>query len=167
MTDVLRREFFAAFPDGSLPANHRAVPLEEMINTSISGPRFTAAVFGSFSTVTLLLAAIGTFGLVASTLARRRYELGIRTALGARPSNLLHETLWPVLSLTTAGVIAGVLAGAGVTRLAQKQLYLKGHADPSVLWAGAIVMLTTAGIAAYLPARRAVTVDPSSVLREH
>jgi putative ABC transport system permease protein len=166
LTDVLRREFFAAFPGASLPADRRAVLLQEMVNASIAGPRFSAAVIGSFSTVTLLLAAMGTFGLVASTLAARRRELGIRTALGARPSNLLHLTLWPVLSLTLAGIIAGLAIGAGVTRVAQRQLYVEGSTHPSLLGAAAVVMLVASGLAAYFPATRAIRMDPSSVLRD-
>ena len=166
LTDVLRREFFAALPGASLPADRRAVPLEEMINASIAGPRFSAAVIGSFSTVTLLLAAIGTFGLVASTLAARRRELGIRTALGARPSNLLHLSLWPVLSFTLIGIIVGLAIAAGVTRVAQSQLYIEDSTHPSLFGAAALVMLVTGGLAAYIPARRAVRVDPSTVLRD-
>lgn len=138
---------------------------------SISGiadyknPRFQTIVLGSFAVLALGLTALGIFGVVAFLVAMRTREMGVRLAIGARPSSLValvvRQSTLPVLF----GIAAGVVATKYLAKLAEAQLFAVKTDDPTVLAGAAIVVYLAAVIAAYLPARQAARVDPVIVLR--
>jgi putative ABC transport system permease protein len=165
LTRVMRDTFYASIPGAALPAERRAVPLEELVDQSIAGPRFSAVLIGSFAGATLLLAAFGLFGLVAYLVSQRRREFGIRVALGAQPRDLMVMSMRWALVLTSIGVISGLLAAAYVTRFLQSQLHGVQRLDAIVFVSAGIVMLCVAALAAYVPARGATRVDPMTAIR--
>jgi putative ABC transport system permease protein len=139
--------------------------MEDLISQSLAGPRFSATLISAFSAMALLLAAIGLFGLVAYSVSQRSQELGIRAALGARPGDLVAATMRSAVALTAVGVVAGLAAAVYLTRFIESQLYEVKPLDPPTFLAAAAVMLIVAGLASYIPARRAAQVDPMAALR--
>jgi putative ABC transport system permease protein len=119
----------------------------------------------TFSLLALTLAAAGIYGLLAFSVAQRRYEIGIRLALGATRSVIARGILREAGRLVLAGVVAGGLSSLGATQLIRANLYGVGSIDPPTLVAAALVLLLIAGLAAWLPAHRAARVDPVVALR--
>ena len=119
----------------------------------------------SFAAIALGLTALGLFGLVSFLVASRTRELGIRLAIGASPRSLVFLTMrqmfWPV----ALGLVAGLAATRLLARLAEAQLFKVDTRDPSTLAIASVVVLISAMLAAYLPARRAERVDPIVALR--
>jgi putative ABC transport system permease protein len=165
LTRAIRSAFHASLPGAPLPADRSAVPLSDMIGRSVAGPRFSSVLIGGFAALTLLLAAIGLFGLVAYSVVQRRREIGIRIALGARPIDLIVMTMRSSIVLTVFGIAAGALAATYVSRFVESQLYAIERLDATTFAGAAIVMLATAALATYLPARRAAFGDPMRSLR--
>ncbi|HJU75603.1 MAG TPA: ABC transporter permease, partial [Gemmatimonadaceae bacterium] len=165
VTAAVRKSFYAAMPGASLTADRRAIPLEELIGRSIAGPRFSAALMASFSATALILAAIGLFGMVAYSASQRRRELGVRTALGARPRDLIVTSVRAAIVLTAVGIATGLAAAAYLTRFVESQLYAIAPLDLPTFATAAIVMLLAAACAAYVPARAAAHADPMQSLR--
>jgi putative ABC transport system permease protein len=156
------RSWAPASPDMSW---QKATAMEDLISQSLAGPRFSATLISAFSGMALLLAAVGLFGLVAYTVSQRRQELGIRAALGALPKDLLLTAMRSAVSYTATGVLLGLATSIYLTRFVESQLYGISPLDaPTFLGAGAL-MLAVAGLAAYLPARRAARIDPMAALR--
>jgi ABC-type antimicrobial peptide transport system permease subunit len=122
-----------------------------------------AAFFGALS---MLLAALGLYGVTAYAVARRRTEIGIRMALGAAPGAILRTVLGRVALLVGAGLMAGACAGYVAGRIVDSLLYGVRAADPATFIMSAGVLALVSGLAAYLPASRAARVEPAEVLRE-
>ena len=114
----------------------------------------------------VLLAAIGLYGVMSYTVARRRNEIGIRMALGAQQKTILWMVLREVLLLVTGGMIVGFAAAAASTRLLTSMLYGLGPSDPTTLIMAGAVLLLVAALAGYIPAHRAARLDPMTTLRE-
>jgi ABC-type antimicrobial peptide transport system permease subunit len=137
----------------------------EQIDRTIYQERLMATLSMLFGLLTLVLACIGLYGLVASGVARRTHEIGVRRALGAQP----YEILWPIaragFALTLAGVVIGLGVAAGVTRYVASLLYGVRPTDPWTFLGVAILLGIVAGCACYIPARRAMRVDPMVALR--
>jgi ABC-type antimicrobial peptide transport system permease subunit len=121
---------------------------------------------GAFGALALFLAAVGLYGVTAYAVARRRVEMGIRLALGARPGGVVRMVLGRVAVLIALGVAAGAGASAWASRFIASLLYGLQPRDPSTLAGAAIVLAGIAIVAAWVPARRASRVDPAEVLRE-
>jgi predicted permease len=139
--------------------------MEDVFAASIQGPRLLAHLLGFFSGLALLLAAIGTYGVLASMVAERRREMGIRLALGANRARLLRQVMTQGLLLGAIGVAAGAAGALVVTRLLTSLLF---GVQPADLLTLAIVVPSIVGIAAiasWLPAWRASRLDPTAVLR--
>jgi ABC-type antimicrobial peptide transport system permease subunit len=113
----------------------------------------------------LLLAALGLYGVTAYATSRRTAELGLRLALGAQPGWLLRMVIGEGAALAGLGVLVGVPAGLAASRLLRTQLFGVGPFDLPSLGAAVVVLLVTALVAAYLPARRAAATDPLVALR--
>ena len=165
LTASIRKEIHSVMPELPLRGDQRARPMEELVRRELAGPRFSATLMSAFSATALLLAAIGLFGLVAYSVSQRRRELGIRAALGARPRDLVMTTMRSAVTLTAIGIASGLMAGAYLTRFVESQLYAIRPLDLPTFGGAAIVMLIAAGLAAYVPARRAVRADPMTALR--
>jgi putative ABC transport system permease protein len=165
VTATIRRAVSTVAPELPLPPELRAASMEEMIDRALAGPRFSATLMSAFSAMGLLVAVIGLFGLVTYSVSQRRQELGIRAALGARPGDLLLMAMRSALLLTALGIATGLSAGAWLTRFVERQLYGVEPLHAPTFVGAAILMLVAAGLAAYLPARRAVQTDPLTALR--
>jgi putative ABC transport system permease protein len=139
--------------------------MEDVIANATVSESAQALFLMTFSLLALTLAAAGIYGLLAFSVAQRRYEIGIRLALGATRSVIARGILREAGRLVLAGVVAGGLSSLGATQLIRANLYGVGSIDPPTLVAAALVLLLIAGLAAWLPAHRAARVDPVVALR--
>ncbi|HLN03009.1 MAG TPA: ABC transporter permease [Bryobacteraceae bacterium] len=140
--------------------------LATQVNESLNRERLLATLSGFFGALALLLAAIGLYGVMSYTVARRRNEIGIRMALGAEQKTIQWMVLREVLFLVGAGLLIGFAAATAATRLLTSMLYGLTPTDPTTLAFAGITLLTVAALAGYLPARRAAKLDPMTTLRE-
>ncbi len=127
--------------------------------------RFAGAIVGGSGVLALLLAAIGLYGLTSRWVSLRTNEIGVRMALGARTGLVVGMVVRRALELALVGVGIGLVAALAVNRVWSSLLYRARPADPVVLGLGALVLITTAALASWLPARRAARVDPAVTLR--
>jgi putative ABC transport system permease protein len=144
---------------------NREQTLEISISNSASEPRFRTTLLGSFALAALLLAAIGVYGVIAYSVAQRTQEFGIRMALGAQPSDVLRLVVGKGAALGAAGVALGLVASLLLTRTLERFLFQVKTTDAPTLVTVAAVLGLVAIFAGYLPARRAVRVDPTIALR--
>ena len=140
--------------------------LDALVGGTILTERLLAALGGAFALLGLVLAAIGLFGLLNYSVARRTREIGIRAALGARRWPLCGLVLKDLAAALAAGLAAGIAGSLAFLRLARSLLFEIRPADPLVLGTALAVFLAAAALAAGLPARRAASVDPIIALRE-
>lgn len=139
--------------------------LEQVLESSVSQPRLYAFLLATFGGLSLLLSAIGVYGLVAYGVAHRTRELGLRIALGAGKRGILMSAVGPTLRGAGMGIVLGLLLSAAGGRLLGGLLFGVGSADPAAWGAAATVLLLAAAVAAYLPARRALRTDPATALK--
>ncbi|HTS67368.1 MAG TPA: ABC transporter permease [Terriglobia bacterium] len=139
--------------------------LTEQVEESLVQDRLVASLSGLFGLLALLLAAIGLYGLMAHTVSRRTNEIGVRMALGARREQILGMMMGEALALAILGAAIGIPIALGATRLIRSELYGLGPGDPLTVLGTTVLMLSVAGLAGYLPARRATKVDPMVALR--
>jgi putative ABC transport system permease protein len=140
--------------------------IDDVFDDSVSRPRFLAQLFGLFAGLALLLAAIGTYGILSYSVTERRREIGIHMALGATRGNVLGMVLGQGMRLTIVGLAAGVVAAVGLTRLLQTQLFNVRPTDPGTMASVVGIIAAVALAACYIPASRATRVDPMVVLRD-
>jgi putative ABC transport system permease protein len=119
----------------------------------------------AFAVAALVLASIGLYGVMAYVVATRRREIGIRMALGARREAILAQMLRSGLAMTSAGLAVGLLAVAGAGRLLASELFQVRSHDPLALGVTAITVAAVAMLASLVPAVRAASLDPTTVLR--
>jgi predicted permease len=139
--------------------------LSERVNRLLAQERLIAQLTVFFGLLALLLACIGIYGLISYAVARRTAEMGIRMALGARRASVVWLVLREALVLVMIGLAAGIPLLFAAARLASGLLFGVSPTDPATLSATALLMLSIAALAAYLPARRASRVDPMVALR--
>jgi putative ABC transport system permease protein len=139
--------------------------MESVVASSVSEPRSMMWLFASFAGCALLLAAIGTYGVVSYTTAQRTYEIGVRMAVGATRGDIFGLVIGQSLRLVLAGLAAGVVAALVLGRALSSFLYGVSAADPFTFAAVSAVLVTTAVVAGYVPGRRAASTDPVRALR--
>ena len=139
--------------------------LEEIVDQSMLGNRIVSTLLTAFASVALLLAAIGIYGVISYTVARRTHEMGIRAALGASPGNLRRLILQDGMRLTVIGLVIGLIATFPATDVLSSMLYGVGTYDPLTIAVVAAVLFAVAGLACFLPARRITNADPLEALR--
>lgn len=139
--------------------------VEESLWQATGAERFWVQVFGLFASLTLFLAAVGLYGVVAFTVSLRTHEFGVRTALGAQRGDILRLVLREALRMTVIGVAIGIVGSWWLARLIENQLYGVTPTDPLTLATVTVVLLAVAMLASYIPARRAARADPLVALR--
>ena len=139
--------------------------MTERLGQLEAGPRFNAALLGIFSAMGILLAAIGTYGVLAFLVVQRTREIGIRMALGAHPRDVMKLFLTQGAKLALAGLLIGVAGAFFMTRLMESLLFGVSATDPLIFAGVAIFLFVVAVVACYIPARRAMRVDPMVALR--
>ena len=144
----------------SVPTTLDAILREQLVTR-----RVTTDVIGSFAGSALLLAALGLYGLMAAAVSSRRREIGVRLALGASPRQVARRVVGESLTNAAAGVAGGLLLALAAGRMLESLLVGVSARDPLTLALVAGTLLAVAGLAALLPARRAASVDPATVLR--
>jgi putative ABC transport system permease protein len=139
--------------------------MNDVVSVSVAQPRFATLLMTIFASLAVLLAVIGVFGVMAYIVGQRSREIGIRMALGASEQRVVQETLWRSAIPLITGVSVGLVGTLWLTRLMTKLLYEVKPSDPVVLGGVAAGLAAVALLAAYVPARRASSVDPLMALR--
>jgi ABC-type antimicrobial peptide transport system permease subunit len=139
--------------------------MEAVFAESIRRPTLVAQLLGSFAVLALLMAGIGTYGVLSYMVAQRRREIGIRMALGAARSTVLTQVMRQGLQLTGLGIVAGLAGALALNRLVTSLLFGVGPMDATTLGAVIPTIAAVAAVACWLPAWRAARLDPNVVLR--
>jgi predicted permease len=139
--------------------------MDEIISGSLAARRFSLILFGVFATLALILSSVGIYGVISYLVGQRTQEFGIRIALGARRWDVLQLVLRHSVKMACLGVVVGLTASLLLTRLMAKLLYGISPSDPLTFFAVAAVLTLVALAASYIPARRAMHVDPIVALR--
>jgi putative ABC transport system permease protein len=139
--------------------------LDEQMTDAIAPRRFQAALLATFAALALLLAIVGIYGVISYDVTGRTHDIGVRMALGARQGNVLGMVLSRATRLAGLGIVLGLIASLGVTRLMSSLLYGVKPSDPFTYAAVSLLLMAAAVVAAYIPARRAVQIDPLVALR--
>jgi putative ABC transport system permease protein len=139
--------------------------MQSYLDQNLSGQRLSAMLLGLFAALGLVLAAVGIYGVIAYMVSLRRHEIGIRMALGASRGDVLRMVLGSGARLALVGIGVGVALGLGLMRLVSSLLYGVKASDPAIYALGALVLGVVAMLACYVPARRAMKVDPATALR--
>jgi predicted permease len=142
-----------------------AQTMDEIISSSIASRRFSMILLGSFAGLALLLSSLGIYGVVSYLVGQQTREFGIRIALGAQPGDVMRLVLGDGAKMALLGVGLGLAAAFGLTRLMANMLFGVSALDPLTFACVAIVLTAVALVACYIPARRAMRVDPMVALR--
>ncbi|HEV2425072.1 MAG TPA: ABC transporter permease [Terriglobia bacterium] len=139
--------------------------MEELLSTQVAEPRFHSLLLGCFAGIALLLTMVGLYGVMTYSVTRRTREIGVRVALGASRSSVLGMVLKQALLLVAIGLALGLVGSAISDRLLRSELYGASPTNPAVFALAGLLVAVTGLVAAYLPARRAASVDPMAALR--
>ena len=150
--------------DRELPIDD-VTTLDSLLQRATGQPRFRALLIAAFAGVALVLAAVGLYGLISYTVTQRAAELGVRLALGATPGQVGRLVLGQGLGLAAVGVVVGLAGAVAATRLLEGLLFSVSATDLRVYVGLSALLLTVAALACYIPARRAMHVDPMTALR--
>ena len=162
MMNSIRHELLAV--EKNLPI-YGVKTLTEQVQESLGGERFFAWLISSFGLLALLLACAGLYGLIAYSVLRRTAEIGIRMALGSHRSEVFVLVIGGTLRLTALGVVIGMALAIAAGRAVSSMLYGVSAADPLTIFGASLLMFGAATLAGFLPARRAMRVDPMVALR--
>jgi putative ABC transport system permease protein len=139
--------------------------MEEVLSAAQSRPRFLTLLLLLFSSVALVLAAVGLYGVISYSVAQRTNEIGIRIAIGAQSGDVLKMVLGQGLRLGLCGVAVGAAGAFALTRLIRGLLFGINSFDPVTFGTMAVALMAVTILACYVPARRATKVDPMVALR--
>jgi putative ABC transport system permease protein len=162
VTESVREAIHSLDPDLPLA---KVATLTTLVDDSVSQPRFSMFLLGSFGVLAVLLASIGMYGVISYSVMQRTQEIGIRMALGAERRNVFGMVLVQGARLAGLGILIGLVAALGVTRTMASFLYGVRSTDPLTFAAVSLLLVGIALLACYLPARRATRVDPMVALR--
>ena len=140
--------------------------MDEVVRDTVRRPRMLMQLFAAFAGFALLLAAIGTYGVLSYVVTERRREIGIRMALGAERGRVLRNVMGHGLKMTCVGLAAGLAAALLLTRLMETLLFGVRPSDPATLAGVAALITAVAAAASLVPAVRATRVDPMVALRD-
>jgi len=139
--------------------------MTQLVASSVAQRRLSVQLLGGFAGLSMLLAAIGLYGVLAYIVTQRTQEIGIRMALGAQQVDVLKLVLHQGMTLTAIGIVAGLAGALALTRLMSSLLYDMKPFDPATFAAVSLLLTAVAFFACWLPARRAARVDPMGGLR--
>ncbi len=139
--------------------------MEEIISDSLAARRFSLVLLGVFAALALLLSSVGIYGMISYLVGQQTQEIGIRIALGARRWDVLQLVLHRSVKMAALGVLIGLAGSLALTRLMAKMLYGVSPGDPLTYSAVAAILTLVALGASYVPARRALRIDPIVALR--
>jgi len=159
----VRRAVWSVDPDQPIA---QVASMDQILDQEVFSRRMQTALLAAFALIALLLAALGLYGVLAYLVGRQIPEIGLRMALGAAPSDVLVSIVGRGLRLAAIGVLAGALGALALSRLLSSFLFGIRASDPVTYGVVACVLLATAAVAAYVPARRAMRVDPMQALRQ-
>jgi putative ABC transport system permease protein len=162
LTGAIRSEVLAI--DKEQPVS-RIRPLEQVVSESVAKQRFLMLLLGIFASVALVLAAVGLYGVMSYSVNQRTHEIGIRAALGAQRKDVLKLVVGQGMALALSGAGIGLTASFALTRLMTSLLFGVSATDPLTFAGIALLLTIVALLACYLPARRAMKVDPMIALR--
>jgi putative ABC transport system permease protein len=162
MTKAAEQTLWSVDPD--LPV-FKAISMDVLADQSRAVRRASSVLVSAFAVLALLLACIGIYGVMAYSVTQRTQEIGVRMALGARRADVLRLILGLGLRLTTIGVLIGLVGAFVSTRLMASLLFEISAASPLALCLPAALLIAVTVLAAYLPARRAASIDPMRALR--
>jgi putative ABC transport system permease protein len=140
--------------------------MTDIVRERLASDRLNVALYGGLAAVALLLAALGVYGVMAFSVAQRTPEIGMRMALGAGQGHVRRQILLEGATLSAGGVMLGVAGAYALGRAMQSTLFGTGPMNVPVLLAVSVVLLASALLACYVPARRASSVDPIIALRQ-
>jgi len=140
--------------------------MEEVVRDTVRRPRMVMQLFAAFAGFALLLAAIGTYGVLSYVVTRQRREIGIRMALGAEPGLVLRSVMGQGLQLTCVGLAVGLAGALALTRLMATLLFGVRPDDPRTMAGVAALIVVVSAAACLIPAVRATRVDPMVALRD-
>jgi len=140
--------------------------MDSLVRKAQSGTRFSLLLIGAFAVIAVLLAAVGLYGVLSTVVRQRTSEIGVRMALGAEPRSIFGLVVGQGLRLSAAGILIGVVAALGLTRVMSSMLIGISPSDPGTFAAMSLVFLLIAAVASWLPGRRAAALDPLAALRE-
>jgi putative ABC transport system permease protein len=162
LTKAVKDQVYAVDKDQPM---YKIRTMDQVVADSQMSPRFTLILLGIFAVIALALAAVGIYGVVSYAVTQRTREIGIRIALGAARGDVLRLVLGQGTALAVAGVIVGLGAALALTRLMSSLLFGVSATDPAIFAGAALFLAAIALLATYLPARRAMQVDPMVSLR--
>jgi putative ABC transport system permease protein len=143
----------------------RVMPLDDYVGLSVQGRRFSSILLAGFAAIALLLSALGIYGVTAFSVAQRTREIGIRMALGAEEKEVFSLLLRQSVVLVTFGIALGVATSAALTRFLASMLFDVRPTDPATFVSVVVLLVGVAALACWIPARRAMRVDPLAALR--
>jgi predicted permease len=146
-------------------AVYKVESMENVVEDAVARPRVESSLLTLFAGLALVLAAAGLYGVLAYSVSQRTREIGVRVALGAEPAQLIRGVIRDALLLVLPGIGIGLIGSLAITRLLRSLLYEITPNDPWTFAAVSAALITVAMLAAYVPARRAATVDPITALR--
>jgi ABC-type antimicrobial peptide transport system permease subunit len=139
--------------------------MQEVFSASVGDQQFNVLILAVFAGAALLLAVVGIYGVMAYSVQQRTHEIGVRMALGAQQTSILRMVLGQGLWLALIGVALGIAGALGVTRVLSSMLFGVKPTDPWTFAGVSLGLLAVALLASYIPARRAMRVDPMVALR--
>jgi len=141
-------------------------PMEAMVDQDQAATRLSLLLLGVFAGIAVLLASVGLYGVLATVVGQRTAEIGVRMALGASPASVFKLVLGHGLRLTALGLMIGMVAAFGLTRMMATMLVGVKPSDPSTFAAMTLLYFLFAGVSTWVPAARAAGLDANAALRE-
>jgi putative ABC transport system permease protein len=163
MVDRVRNQIFAVDKDQPV---YNINAMEQLVNNSLSSRRFSMLLLTAFAGIALVLTAVGVYGILSYTVNQRRHEIGLRMALGAQPRQILRMIVGQGITLSLIGLLIGLGGALILTRVLASLLFAVSATDLATFIGIALLLLIVALLAAFIPARRAMRLEPLTALRQ-
>lgn len=163
MIGAIRSQVWAVDKDQPVAA---IIPMERVLRDSLRERRFSLSLLGLFAGLALALAVVGLYGVLSYSVSHRNREIGVRMAVGATPRDIAILIVGEGLTLTLIGLGIGLLVSVFISRALSGMVFGVGTSGPVTLIAVSVLLAAVAGLASYIPARRAASIDPMRGIRE-